>query len=302
MTDSTISMARYMLRNHGLGTFLKSISFFVYRKLRRMSIDLSKKHTLVINGYKMSVMPNDEGISASLLMFKTHEPLTTGLLSRTIKPGMYCVDVGSNIGYYALLEGKIVGDGGQVFAIEPSPVNFALLNENISLQNHDNTRAYNFAAGDHNGNVKFMIDKKSNWCKVVDTEDTSENIIDVKSRTLDDFVAEQSIKKIDLLRMDVEGYEASILDGAKEIIRKFKPIIAIEIHQRLLGDEKTRKIFQNFVNMHYEIKHFSPRELDVPMVGSINDTKPISIKEVLKKIDNNSLPAVFNIIIQVGDK
>ena len=86
-----------------------------------------------VNGYKLSVIPNDTGISSELLMFKTHEPLTTKLISKKLTSGMICLDIGSNIGYYALLEHKLVGKEGKVIAIEPSPLNFQYLQKNIKL-------------------------------------------------------------------------------------------------------------------------------------------------------------------------
>jgi len=219
-------MAKYMLKNYGFITFLRSVIFFLYRKIKRTSIDISKKHVITVNGYPITLIPNDEGISASLLMFKTHEPLTTQLISGILKKGMYCVDIGSNIGYYALLESKIVGSEGKVISIEPSPTNFKLLEENISLQKLHNIIAYNFAAGNKEGNVRFMIDEKSNWCKVVDDKEISDKIINIESKALDNFFEELSVDRIDFLRMDVEGYEANILEGAQKTIQKFKPIIS----------------------------------------------------------------------------
>jgi FkbM family methyltransferase len=296
-TNLPMSMAKYMLKHYGFTTFVKSVIFFLYRKIKRKTIDISKTHILDINGYKMSVMPNDEGISTSLLMFKTHEPLTTQLISKILKKGMYCIDIGSNIGYYALLENKIVGNEGRIVSIEPSPTNFKLLKENILLQNSSNMEAYNFAAGNKKGTVKFMIDTKSNWCKVVDDDEVSDNVIDIESNTLDNFLEKLSIRQIDFLRMDVEGFEANIIEGAQKTIQKFKPILAIEIHKNFMGNEKTKTLLQNLMNMRYQIKHFSPRELDVPIVGNLDDTKPIHMEEIIKKFNGDFLPDVFNLIM-----
>ena len=95
-------------------------------------------------------------------MFKTHEPLTTKLLSKELKKGMTCLDVGGNIGYYTLLESNIVGNDGKVIAIEPSPPNFKHLKKNLSIQDAKNVDAYNFAAGDVDGEVNFLVYRESN--------------------------------------------------------------------------------------------------------------------------------------------
>jgi hypothetical protein len=61
----------------------------------------------------MLLIPNDKGISSELLLFRTHEPLSTKILKKLLEH-MTCIDIGSNIGYYALLERKIVGEKGKV--------------------------------------------------------------------------------------------------------------------------------------------------------------------------------------------
>ena len=110
---------------------------FTYHKFhfsRKLSqLDLPKENHVVVNGSKLFLVPNDKGISRELLIFKVHEPIHTMLIKKEIKQGMTCLDVGSNIGYYASLESKLVGEEGKVICIEPSPINFRYLQKKFEV-------------------------------------------------------------------------------------------------------------------------------------------------------------------------
>ena len=75
---------------------------YSYKLLLQRLYDIRKEHVVETNGYKLKTMANDVGISLELLIFKTHEPLTTRLLHDEIEKGMVCIDIGGNIGYYTI--------------------------------------------------------------------------------------------------------------------------------------------------------------------------------------------------------
>ena len=299
---TTINMAFHLLKNYGIIIFLKGVLFYFYRRLKRARLNISKEMIIEVNGYKITTIPNDEGISAGLLMFKTHEPINTKLFSRELKKGMVCLDIGSNIGYYALLESKIVGEKGKVIAIEPSPINFKYLEKNCKLQKYSNILTYNFAAAETDGFVNFLINEKSNWSKVVgdNLPNDEGTIIKVTTKQIDSFISEIKINNIDFLRMDVEGYEFNIYQGARKVIRKFKPSLLIEIHKHLMGINKTKQFLEMLKEDGYEVKSYFPRELDVPIVGNINDVKKISIEKILEKLNDKSLFDVFHLLLIKG--
>lgn len=84
---------------------------------------------------------------------------------------MVCLDIGANIGYYTLLESKIVGKNGRVIAIEPSPVNFPQLQKNIKIQDASNIEAHQLAGGNINGKINFLLDKHSNLSRIVSEDE-----------------------------------------------------------------------------------------------------------------------------------
>ena len=280
---------------------VKAVIYYLYDSVKKRNLDFKQENIIQVNDYQMKIIPNDKGISSELMIYGNHEPLTTQIILKELDEGMNCLDIGSNIGYYALLESKKIGQSGKVWAIEPSPENFSTLEENIRLQNVGNIRAFNFAIGDKNGEVEFVISKKSNWSKVKSKNDSiglDDKIINVPLKTLDSFSIENNLKRVDLLRMDVEGYENKIILGSIQFLKQFKPIVMIEIHKRIMGESETRKILEKFKETDYENKFFIPRIFDSQIIGSKKDIKQISIDDLLRNLDNDVLPDTFQLTLK----
>jgi len=241
-------------------------------------------------------------------MFGTHEPVTTQLLLKVLKKGMACLDIGANIGYYACLESNAVEENGIVYAIEASPQNFQTLKKNANLQKNSNIELFNFACGDEDGKVNFATSNKSNLSKVLDAEtvfEYNDKVIHedkITQKTVDSFLEEKKVNRIDLVRMDTEGYEYKILQGMKRTISKFKPLICFELHRNVLGKEKTETILNFLKNQGYEAKYYLPRILDAPLVGSQKMVKKLSIDDLLKRLNENILPGTILLFLENKNK
>ena len=298
--DSKIKTILYLCKEYGFVKGFKVWKFYKFIRINKKKINLTNK-VVSVNGYKLSLLPNDDGISTELALFHTHEPLNTKLLSKNLKKGMICFDIGANIGYYTLLESKIVGEQGKVVAIEPSPVNFKLLQKNIQDENVTNVELYQIAGGDHDGMIKFFLDPHSNLSRIIKNEEkVPENgqIVEVPIKKLDSFLETLQIKTLDFIRMDVEGYEFNILEGMKNSIKKFKPMIQMEVHTSLLGNEKTKKLLEWIMSEKYEVVYNIVRQLDCPTVGDISDVKHYSLQELLNLLNKNKLPLAFLLFLK----
>lgn len=287
------------LRLYGLSTTLRLI-FYIHYYLFKQLIFKAKKSKVKVNGYEILVNPEDKGISTELLMFKTHEPLTTKVISQNLKRGMTCLDIGSNIGYYVLLERKIVGKKGKIIAIEASPSNFGFLKKNIKSFKSDNIKSYNFAVSDKNCKVDFLVDEHSNLSRVVDKNSriSSKNrIIKVPAQTIDKFLAEKKLGKIDFVRMDVEGHGPQVLRGMRQTIKKFKPYLNIEMHRGYLGYQKTKKFLKQLKKDGYELQSYIPRIFDFPTMGSDRDIQNKSLDNLLEKLEKDLLPETFHLFL-----
>lgn len=288
-------------KNYGITKAIRVLLHYGFVATKKNKQKSSNNLVLDVNGYKLAVIPGDLGISSELIMFKTHEPLTTKLLSKELKKGMTCLDVGGNIGYYTLLESNIVGNTGKVIAIEPSPPNFEHLKKNLSIQDAKNVDAYNFAAGDVDGEVNFLVYRESNGSFTIPDGETTNlpgDLIKVQAKRLDTFLDELKINHVDFVRMDVEGYEHHIIEGMKNIIKNSKPMFQIEVHVTLLGKEGTKKFLKEFQDFGYETKYYVPRDIDLPIIGTMNDVKHHTIDTLLEMLENETLSHFFNLCLK----
>jgi FkbM family methyltransferase len=136
------------------------------------------------------------------------------IFRKIVKPGMIVVDVGANIGIYTKFFSKIVGPSGKVVAFEPSSENFIYLRQNTS--DLTNVHLHEAAVGDESGTVTLYISKDLN----VDhrTYDTGENReqVNVQIYKLDDIFPKGS--RVDILKIDVQGFEPAVIRGAERLI------------------------------------------------------------------------------------
>lgn len=201
----------------------KNLYYWLYSKLAR-----SKMIVREIQGSKMYLNLDDFGLSKHLFLNDIREPECTKIMKKWLKKGMIIVDLGANIGYYALLEASIIGDKGKIYAIEPFPSNFELLQKNIELNPYENIiEPYNIAIGNKIGTEKLFVSKQHNLCNMLASENS--DFVEVKTETLDNFVADKKLP--DLIRMDVEGFEYYILDDMKKTLQQCKSCkMFIEVH------------------------------------------------------------------------
>ena len=157
---------KFILKNGGFEKVIRATYFFLNDKIKRSNIRF-KKNQLILGKYNFQTIENDEGISTELQIYQSHEPLTTHLMIDELKQNMVCIDLGSNIGYYAVIESNMIGDSGKIFAIEPSPVNFLALKSNLENQKKRNFSAHNIAIGDKNEEIEFIINE--NMMKINNT-------------------------------------------------------------------------------------------------------------------------------------
>ena len=248
--SSAIKQCNSFSKKYGILNGLKLFYFLYYSKFKTFFIDLNQERTIVTKtDCKLSVIPNDLGISLELSIFGIHEPISTKIITEKLEEGMICVDIGANIGYFATLESKNIGKRGKVIAIEPSPIALSYLEKNLKSQNFSKYKIYDCACYDYDTSVNFAIENYSNVSRIDDdstfraVSKESKKIM-ISAKTLDSILLKNE-NKIDFIRMDVEGFELKVFEGAKNIIKKFHPMIQFELHLDALGKSKTKKILDN---------------------------------------------------------
>jgi FkbM family methyltransferase len=143
-----------------------------------------------------------------------------------------CFDIGANIGWFSLhLANAFKKEYFSIYSFEPVSETFYNLNLNVLLNNFSNIRTYKLACGQKNEETIFFIPIQTGSVaasrrNILDEACTQES---VQVKRLDDFIVQNSIPSIDFLKCDVEGSEIFVLQGATESLKKFKPILFIEM-------------------------------------------------------------------------
>lgn len=163
-----------------------------------------------------------EGIAMALIQYGVREEDQLRIVREELRPGMVVLDVGANIGYYALLEASLVGPSGHVYAIEPAMENYRLLQDNIALNKEGRwIESYHLAASDRAGLERLYLSKHSNchalFADVVPQSAPSGPAFeDIPVVDVDSFCADK--RPVDFLRMDVEGYEVKVFRGMRRMV------------------------------------------------------------------------------------
>ena len=197
------------------------------------------------------------------------------LLEGLVRPGMQVVDVGANIGYCTMMFSSLVGERGRVWSLEPDPVNLLELEATVAENRlAGQVTVLPVAAGACEGTVKF--EPGLNSCV------TPGGSSEVAVKTLDSL----PVDRVDLIKIDVEGYEGAVLDGALATLARCEPTIFMELHPQLLT-EHTHAGILDLLQRHYrqvrayriERRHFLLRLLQsyglCAYVSEIRDVRSV---------------------------
>ena len=160
-----------------------------------------------------------------------YEPKFWKMVMNDVHKGDVIADIGAYIGFYAVAFAKRTGRAGKVVAFEPDPSNFSALRENISL-NKVETRIelVNLAVADKKGQIKFSAEGNSISSVAPDNKPNAGKQIKVETVALDEYFEN---RKVDIIKIDVEGYELQVLRGAKNILQRRDSApraVFIEVH------------------------------------------------------------------------
>jgi FkbM family methyltransferase len=183
-------------------------------------------------GLKMRVL---KGTPQSYWM-GTHEPHLQSLLRREIQPGITVYDCGANIGYFSLIFAQLAGPAGKVFAFEPSPDSFVCLQESRQLNGFANLVPIHKAVWNRSETVSFVqsetdVSLVSDYVSgCLDKAAPTQDVLNVDAVSLDEFIYEQGNPIPDFVKIDVEGSEGKVVEGARRLLSERRPTLLLEIH------------------------------------------------------------------------
>ncbi len=167
------------------------------------------------------------------LVYSGHfEQFEVGIFSAALRPGDVVIDVGANVGLYSVLASRRISGAGVLHAFEPNARVYGLLQQNLAMRASGcNVVLHREAVGSRPGTVRFSCTADSAYSGVIRTNRSA--LIreeEVRLESIDNLVAVHSLAKVDLLKVDVEGYEPEVIEGARELLlRPDSPIVFIEI-------------------------------------------------------------------------
>lgn len=189
-------------------------------------------------GAKLEVDASDI-VGRHIAYFGVWEPNLTRWLQRRLRPGDVFVDVGANVGYFSLLASRLVGSGGGVVAIEPSPLANAALRRNIVGNGAENVRVENVAVWKSSGEV--VVFGASDRIVGGTTLDPTwadrwsfDTHVAVSAEPLWRLLSDDEVSRAAVLKVDVEGSELEALQGAEPLLPRLRDDVAIVIE--LEGD------------------------------------------------------------------
>jgi FkbM family methyltransferase len=173
------------------------------------------------------------------------------ILKKIIPTKSVIVDVGANVGRWALFS-----QAEKIYAFEPFPKTFNNLKNNLELNPSLKIQPLNLALSNQKASVSMQTETITNSGMNKISTAHSPLAVQVQTTTLDSWVSENDIQKIDFIKIDVEGYEMQVLAGADYVISKFKPSLFLEIDDQLLKKYATTpvEIFNFLKQKNYEIK------------------------------------------------
>ncbi len=162
-------------------------------------------------------------------------------LRRLVSPGMTVCDIGANAGFYTLGLARLVGERGRVIAFEPLPRNIQKIRYHLSLNRVTNVTLNDCALSDFTGTLRFSEGESDFTGRI--SQETGD--LEVHSVRLDQFLKEKSLADPALLKIDVEGAENRVLEGALELLRRAHPVLVLALHgtEQKIGCSKILRAF-----------------------------------------------------------
>ena len=190
---------------------LRHITNWTIRKLLPKQIQFGEA-IVVLN-------PNDPVVSGAL-HFGVYEKAETRFFESSCRGGMTFLDVGANIGYYTALAARAVGPNGKVVALEPDPESYSYLEKTIDANSAGNVKSFRVAASDAPANLPLFISKDNRGDNRLYASADKRPQIEVEARPVGELLTENNISTVDLIKIDVQGYEPKVIAGLSETIAR----------------------------------------------------------------------------------
>ncbi|HLY58969.1 MAG TPA: FkbM family methyltransferase [Stellaceae bacterium] len=199
---------------------------------------------------RMLYLRRDQYIGRALELYGEFSEFEVELFSRALRPGDVAVEVGANIGAHTVHLARLVGPQGLVVAFEPQRIIHQFLCANLALNELFNVVSYRAAAGARRGTLKVPpLDYAAayNFGGVALGADAGEDVLVMPLDSL-------GLKALRLLKIDVEGMEVEVLQGARELIARTRPLLYVENDRK----ERSPRLISLLQELEYDLWWHTP--------------------------------------------
>ena len=175
-------------------------------------------------------------IERDLLLFGAFERELHDFIASTLREGAVFMDVGANVGCYSMQAATLVGPTGRIISFEPSPPVFERLRQNVDLNAFSNISLCACALGGASARRLLYVESgNQGYSNAIaslhpsDWHGSRDNAREIQVTTMDEWFQESGLPRLDLVKIDVEGAEFEVLEGARQTLTTHQPTIAMEV-------------------------------------------------------------------------
>lgn len=220
---------RHLIEHGGIPLDILFKAFLTSPELKQRNIDDNRILEIDVGGYFVCIRNGEKDFGTSIARNRQWDPHIVNAMSGILREGDTFVDVGANVGIMTFYASKLVGKLGRVIAVEPHPDNLQMLYRGIQKNLTNNVQVLPFAASDK-ADIFSIIGGTSNSF-ITEPQDHS-NL--VQSIILDQHL--NNLGRIDLVKLDIEGHELNALNGFRQLLHRWKPVVILEFNPRCLRE------------------------------------------------------------------
>jgi len=178
-----------------------------------------------------------EHVQRYIYFFGAYEKETVEWFRSVLAPGMTFLDIGAHVGQYSLIAAQAVGPNGRVHSFEPNPGSYRRLTANLALNDFRHARAHAMALSDQAGESTLFVPTDNNLGEASLQQCVDSDTTTVKVGTADSWMETADLgnpPRVDLIKIDVQGFEKHVIEGARGLLARFKPTVLCELEERWL--------------------------------------------------------------------
>jgi len=180
-------------------------------------------------GNAVVIINSRDPVVSGALTFGIYEKSEIAFMRRVCKPGQVMIDVGANIGLYTAIAGLALGSAGRVIALEPDPESFHFLEKTVHANRLTNARLVQAAASDRTGMARLFLSSENRGDNRLYENNLADDSIEIKTLRLDDYLEAEGVTTVDIIKIDVQGFEGHVIAGLeKTILRSPRLVMLME--------------------------------------------------------------------------